>query len=124
MDDDDARPLDQQMRAISAAIRDLYHAHFGVDSIAVKSYMNGDVVLCLIDGISPQSETALVKAWYQEQVMDTRVAFQEISEAGFSNAVSDITGRSVVAYMSANQATPDLAAELFFLAPVGQALAV
>ncbi|CAN5527340.1 hypothetical protein BH20ACT15_BH20ACT15_03170 [soil metagenome] len=59
-----------------------------------------------------------MEAGHERAVMDTRVAFQEISEAGFSNAISELTGRNVIAYMSANQATPDLAAELFLLEPV------
>ncbi len=53
-------------------------------------------------------------------VIDGRVAFQTDTEDEFTAAIERLTHRRVVAFLSANQTTPGVACELFFLdaAPV------
>jgi hypothetical protein len=46
------------------------------------------------------------------------VAFQADREDAFSAAVERLTRRRVVAFMSANQTSPGIACEVFFLEPV------
>jgi hypothetical protein len=46
------------------------------------------------------------------------VAFQADREDDFSAAVERLTRRRVVAFMSANQTSPGIACEMFFLAPI------
>ena len=48
-------------------------------------------------------------------MIDGRVAFQKETEDEFTEAVERLTRRSVTAFMSANQTTPGIACELFFL---------
>ena len=52
-----------------------------------------------------------------EQVLEMRRAYQEAMSSDCKAAVEVLTGRSVVAFMSANHIDPDIAAELFILAP-------
>ena len=46
-----------------------------------------------------------------------RRAYQEAMTDGCSEVVEAITGRKVIAFMSANHIDPDLAAEIFVLEP-------
>jgi hypothetical protein len=52
------------------------------------------------------------------EVIDGRVTFQADREDDFSAAVERLTLRRVVAFMSANQTSPGIACEMFFLAPI------
>ncbi len=51
----------------------------------------------------------------QAEVIDGRVAFQAETEDEFNAAIERLTHRHVVAFLSANQTTPGVAGELFFL---------
>jgi hypothetical protein len=48
-------------------------------------------------------------------VIDGRVAFQTDTQDEFTHAVERLTRRRVTAFLSANQTTPGVACELFFL---------
>ncbi len=48
-------------------------------------------------------------------MIDARVAFQTDTEDEFTAAIERLTHRRVVAFLSANQTTPGVACELFFL---------
>ncbi|HEX8648696.1 MAG TPA: hypothetical protein VF715_17505 [Thermoleophilaceae bacterium] len=50
-----------------------------------------------------------------DDVIDGRVAFQKQTEDEFTAAIERLTGRPVTAFLSANQTTPGVACELFFL---------
>jgi hypothetical protein len=52
-----------------------------------------------------------------EKVMDIRRLFQRTIKDEAVGRIEELTGRRVVAYMSANHAEPDLAVELFQLEP-------
>ena len=54
-------------------------------------------------------------------VIDGRVAFQNGAEDEFKAAIERLTGRPVTAFLSANQTSPGIACELFFLEPVESA---
>jgi uncharacterized protein YbcI len=105
-------------RAISAAMVTLYGEVYGHDRTTASTYINDNVVVCILEDILSNSEQALVAAGSAVEVMDGRVAFQADREDDFSRAVERLTLRRVVAFMSANQTSPGIACELFFLAPI------
>jgi hypothetical protein len=49
---------------------------------------------------------------------ETRNAFQNAMQGKFINAVEDLSGRNVLAFISDHHVGPDIEIELFFLAPV------
>ena len=59
----------------------------------------------------------MIDAGSQETVKETRQAFQMAMRAMFSEAVEEIMGRKVVAFMSQVHFDPDMAAEIFVLEP-------
>jgi uncharacterized protein YbcI len=119
MSDGSAKPLgDGLTRAISAAIVSLYGEVYGHDRTTASTYINDNIVVCILEDILTTSEQALVAAGAGSEVIDGRVAFQAESEDAFSAAVERLTLRRVVAFLSGNQSTPGIACEVFFLAPI------
>ena len=115
-------PVDRVMtEAISAAMVELYGRVYGHDRTLATTYINDDVVVCILERILTTEETRLVAEGAAAEVIDGRVAFQQDSEDEFTAAIERLTQRRVVAFMSANQTSPGLASELFFLEPRGEA---
>jgi len=95
----------------------LYAEVYGHDRTTAATYINGDVVVCILEDILSSSEQELIAEGGASEVIAERVAFQEDREDELSAAVERITGRRVVAFLSGNQASPGIACELFFLEP-------
>jgi len=113
-------------RAISAEIVSLYATVYGHGRTTATTYINDNVVLCVLENILTADEHVLIDAGSGSAVIDGRIAFQTDTEDEFTAVVERLTARRVVAFMSANQTTPGVAAELFFLdaiAPSGAAVA-
>lgn len=107
--------------AISAAIAELYRDFYGHDRATASTYINDNVVLCVLEDILTTGESMLVSRGGGREVIDGRVAFQEGAEDEFTAAIERLTGRRVVAFLSANQTDPGIASELFFLEPKAEA---
>ena len=108
-------------RAISAAMVTLYGEVYGHDRTTASTYINDNVVVCILEDILTTSEERLVADGSASEVIEGRVAFQAAREDEFSAAVERLTRRRVVAFMSANQTLPGIACEMFFLEPVEDA---
>jgi uncharacterized protein YbcI len=96
----------------------LYGEAYGHDRTTASTYINDNVVVCILEDILTRSEQEQVAAGGASEVIDGRVAFQADREDAFSAAVERLTLRRVVAFMSANQTSPGIACEMFFLAPI------
>ena len=109
--------------AISAAMVDLYAEFYEHDRTTATTYINDNVVVCVLEDILSTGESGQIAAGASATVIDGRVAFQEGAEDEFTEAIERLTGRSVTAFLSANQTDPGVACELFFLAadPVAEA---
>jgi hypothetical protein len=53
-------------------------------------------------------------------VLDMREAFQQSMRDDLIKGVERVTGRTVIAFMSANHLDPDIAIESFVLEPLGE----
>ena len=101
--------------AISAAMIELYAEFYHHDRTTANTYINDNVVVCVLEHILTAGEDVLVAEGARGEVIDGRVAFQTDTEDEFTAAIQRLTHRRVVAFMSANQTTPGVACELFFL---------
>lgn len=101
--------------AISAAMVELYSAKYGHERTTGTTYINGNVVVCILEDILSVEEETKVAHGRSGEVIDGRVAFQQDTEDEFTEAVERLTGRRVTAFLSANQTAPGIACELFFL---------
>ena len=110
--------------AISAAMVSLYAEVYGHDRTTATTYINDNIVVCILESILSEGEMAQIEEGCSSEVIDGRVAFQTDAEDEFTAAIERLTKRSVTAFMSANQTSPGIACELFFLeaAPIAGAL--
>ena len=110
-------PLEGQplTAAISAAMVELYAEFYGHERTTATTYINDNVVVCVLEDILSSAESQQISEGAGDEVIDGRVAFQTKTEDEFTAAVERLTGRSVTAFLSANQTAPGVACELFFL---------
>jgi uncharacterized protein YbcI len=102
-------------RAISAAMVDLYSTFYQHERTTATTYINDNVVVCVLQNILTAGEDALIAKGDDGEVIDDRMAFQTDTEDEFTAAIQRLTHRRVTAFLSANQTTPGVACELFFL---------
>lgn len=100
---------------ISAAMVALYARVYGHERTTATTYINDNIVVCVLEDILSNDESSLVDGGDAGEVIDGRVAFQKGMEDEFTEEIERLTGRRVTAFMSANQTTPGVACELFFL---------
>jgi uncharacterized protein YbcI len=101
--------------AISAAMVELYAAFYEHSRTTATTYINDSIVVCVLENILTEAEDALIVRGGRGEVIDGRVSFQTATEDEFTAAIERLTHRRVVAFLSANQTTPGVACELFFL---------
>jgi uncharacterized protein YbcI len=102
-------------RAISDAMVELYATFYQHDRTTATTYINDNIVVCVLENILTECEDTLIAAGARGEVIDGRVAFQTDSEDEFTAAIERLTNRQVTAFLSANQTLPGIACELFFL---------
>lgn len=101
--------------AISAAMVELYAAVYVHDRTTATTYINDNIVVCVLENILTTGEDVLIAEGGRGEVIDSRVAFQTDTEDEFTAVVERLTRRRFVAFLSANQTMPGVACELFFL---------
>jgi uncharacterized protein YbcI len=103
--------------AISRAIVGLVAESTGRGPTRARTTIDRDlIVVVLQDSLTP-GERYLANSARAAQVLDMRRAYQDAMRADCIAAVEDLTGRTVLAFMSANHIDPDVAAEMFVLEP-------
>jgi uncharacterized protein YbcI len=100
---------------ISAAIVELYAEFYDHARTTASTYINDNIVVCVLENILSAAETVQIDVGSSSEVVDGRVAFQEGAQDEFTAAIERLTHRSVTAFLSANQTSPGVACELFFL---------
>ena len=95
--------------AISAAVVALYAAFYDHERTTATTYINDNVVVCVLEGILSRSESHQVADGAGKDVIDGRIAFQEGAQDEFTKAIEHLTGRRVTAFLSANQTNPGVA---------------
>jgi uncharacterized protein YbcI len=112
----DAAPEEHELtRAISSSMVELYATFYKHDRTTATTYINENIVVCVLENILTENEDTLIAAGASGQVIDGRVGFQTDTQDEFTAAIERLTHRRVTAFLSANQTTPGVACELFFL---------
>jgi uncharacterized protein YbcI len=101
--------------AISNAVVGVFTENVGKGPTKARTIQNGKIVLCVLEDTMTKAERNLATHGKEEYVLGMRHAFQDTMKEELTAAVEALTGRKVVAFMSANHVEPDLAAEVFVL---------
>ncbi len=93
----------------------LYKRHYGEGPSRCRTYLHPELVIVVLGGGYSAAEQTLFEAgkWYE--VRQARLSWQDSMKAKFVDAIEELTGREVAAFMSANRQDPDLAVEMFVL---------
>ena len=105
--------------AISNAIVRIVHEYTGRGPTKARTSIRDDVVVVVLQETMLKAERSLVQADKAELVAHMRRSFQQTMRADMSRAVTELTGRDVVAFMSDSHLEPDYSVEVFVLAPDG-----
>ena len=84
-----------------------------------RTHINDDVVTVVLRDTLTKGERSLVGDDLDELVLTMRKAFQGTMRHDLISGVEEILGRKVLAFMSDNHIDPDIAVEVFLLAPAG-----
>jgi uncharacterized protein YbcI len=114
----DGRPTGGELSvAISNGMVQLLRQYTGRGPTKARTTVGRDHVLIMIQDALTRGERTLVEAGYSDDVLRTRRRFQEVMRPEATSMIEELTGRSVVGFMSDNHANPDLGVEVFILEP-------
>src|SRR3954452_2609289 len=102
---------------ISYTVVRLVREHWGKGPTQAKTLLHDDVVVTVLKGGFTHAEKTLYKAGRADVVEDGRRAMQSVFEREMRVAVERLTGRRVIAFLSANHHDPDASVEVFLLEP-------
>jgi uncharacterized protein YbcI len=101
--------------AISHAIVGLLREYTGRGPTKSRTTIRDNVVLVMLEQTLTKGEESLVNKGRAEKVIEIRHEFQEAMREESSAKVAALTGRQVIAMLSANHVNPDLGAEFYVL---------
>ena len=101
--------------AISNAIVRLLREYTGRGPMKARTTIRDNVVLVMLEQTLTKGEQSLVNKGRADKVIEIRHEFQEAMREECMAKISELTGRNVIAMLSANHIDPDLGAEIFIL---------
>jgi uncharacterized protein YbcI len=110
------RPAGGRLNA--AVARAVVHAHNeyrGRGPTRAQAFFNEQMIVVLMEDTMTTAERSLVRDGRNDVVFAMRRQMQSTMRADMIASIEDLTGRKVIAFMSANHTAPDYAAELFVL---------
>lgn len=108
------------MVELSNAMVRLYKELFGRGPTKARTAFAGpDLLVSTLEHSLTPAECKMAEAGDHQRLRDLRSYFQCIYEAQFVQAVEQITGRKVRAFVSGTDTEQDVSAELFYLEPRG-----
>jgi uncharacterized protein YbcI len=99
--------------AISNALVHLYRDYLGRGPSRVRTSLRDNVLVVIMEDTLTKAERSLVRDGKEGEVLEVRQSFQRTMRHDMVEAVERLSGRRVIAFMSANHIDPDLAAETF-----------
>ncbi len=107
----------QMLADVSNAIVRIHKQFYGKGPVRARAHLSEDLLTVVLEGGFTRSEQTLHDHGHEREVMSSRLAMQHSVESEFRTAVEKIMYRSVRSFMSANDPSNDLQAEIFVLRP-------
>jgi uncharacterized protein YbcI len=101
--------------AISNAVVRCVREYTGRGPMKARTTIRDNVVVVMLEETLTKGEQVLLKKGRGENVLALRHEYQEAMREESSAKIAELTGRRVIAFMSANHLDPDLAAEIYVL---------
>ena len=103
--------------AISNGVVGTISEYTGRGPTKVRTTLSGDWVFVTLEDSLTKGERKLAEIGREDSVRRTRHDYQVAMTRDLSSLIEELTGREVLAFMSANHVDPDYAVEAFALAP-------
>ncbi len=103
--------------AISNRMVRILRSYSGRGPTKARTTVGRDHVLVVLHDTLTTAERTLVAHGNGELVLQTRHSLQKAMREEATRMVNELTGRTVIGFMSDNHIDPDLAAEVFVLEP-------
>jgi uncharacterized protein YbcI len=107
------------LSTISTRIVSLLREHYGRGPTKAKTYVLDDLVVCVLRNGFTAIEQTMMDSGQHNEVVEMRHNFQKMMGKRYKEAIEELTGRKVVAFLSQAHVEPDITLEVFMLdAPV------
>ena len=106
----------QLLAQISTTIVGILREHYGRGPMKAKTYAIDDIVVCVMrgSGFTPLEQT-IMDSGEPQRVIDMREDFQRVMANRYKEAIEELTGRKVRAFLSQAHVDPDITMEIFFM---------
>jgi uncharacterized protein YbcI len=103
------------LSAISTRIVQILRESYGRGPMRAKTYVMDDLVVCVMrDGMIPIEQT-MMESGEGARVVEMRREFQRMMGLKYREAIEELTGRKVLAFLSQAHVDPDITMEIFFV---------
>lgn len=103
------------MAEISRSLVGLHKECYGKGPTKARTYVSGDLVVCILKGGFTEGERALREAGRADAVVGQREAFQEALRERFIETIEHLVGQKVVTYISGVDPMSETCAEIFLI---------
>lgn len=103
------------LTAISNKIVAILREHYGRGPIKAKTYVLDDLIVCVLRNGFTAIEQTMVASGSPDKVVAMRRDFQQMMGRQYQEAIEELTGRKVVAFLSQAHLEPDITLEVFFV---------
>jgi uncharacterized protein YbcI len=108
-----------ELQELTNAMVRLYKELFGRGPTKARTHYAGpDTLVSTIQNSLTPAERSMLALDEHQRVREIRMFFQHASEREFTEAVEQITGRKVWAFVSGMDTGQDVATEIFYLEPI------
>ena len=114
------RPDGQLAAAISNTVVRALARTTGRGPTKAKTTLGDNGVFVVLQDSLTVGEQTLTDAGEGQAVLDLRRRWQRVMQADVSREIEELTGRTVIGFMSDNHIDPDLAVEVFVLEPLAE----
>ena len=108
-------PSGSHALAVSNLVVRLLSEYTGRGPTRARTHFNDNLVTVVVQDLLTKGERSLIRDGKTDLVLETRRAYQHSMRHDLSAGVEEITGRQVIAFLSANHIDPDIAIESFML---------
>jgi uncharacterized protein YbcI len=104
------------LAAISTSIVAILREHYGRGPMKAKTYALDDIIVVVMRGSGFTAlEQTIMDSGEPERVVAMRHDFQRVIADRYKQAVEELTGRTVLAFLSQAHVEPDITIEIFFV---------
>jgi uncharacterized protein YbcI len=104
------------LATISTRIVGIMREHYGRGPMRAKTYLMDDIIVCVLrgSGFTPLEQT-IMNDDGADRVVAMRHEFQRLIGGRYTQAIEELTGRKVLAFLSQAHVEPDITMEMFII---------